>query len=136
MDNEVVFNKLMEEIESVEEAISQMNVDTEEYGKAVTHLEKLWKMALDVEKLNNESHEKSEVRLSNEMIEREKLEESKKDRKWRVGVSLAGVLLSGVLYAANALIGYSIEENGCIASPTLKKATASIDKFFDKKSSK
>lgn len=131
--NEEVMSKLMEEISSVEDVIQTMNVDTVEYERAVNRLDTLWKMALDVEKSNSNAREQSEIRLSNEMIEKEKLEEAKKDRKWRVGIGIGGLVLSGVLYTANALIGYSIEENGCIASPTLKTVSGNINKFFEKK---
>lgn len=86
-------NLLYDEIETEFEKLRDPNLEPEKRKATVDEVAKLMDRAIEMKKLENDSKEKAEARMSGEAIELQKLKEEKKDRWVRNGVSIAGIVL-------------------------------------------
>ncbi len=126
MDEEIK-NLLDEEIKSQINTISGMDVDDENYSKAVDSLVKLHKLRIeetksitDSENLAYKRETDEETCKLNEEIRQEQLSEQKKDRYIRIGLDVAGLLVPIMFYSAWMRKGFKFEETGTYTSTTFR----------------
>ena len=126
MDEEIK-NLLDEEIKSQINTISGMDVDDENYSKAVDSLVKLHKLRIEETKSITDSEDRTYKRETdertcelNEEIRQEQLSEQKKDRYIRIGLDVAGLLVPIIFYSAWMRKGFKFEENGTFTSTTFR----------------
>ena len=126
MDEEIK-NLLDEEIKSQINTISGMDVDDENYSKAVDSLVKLHKLRIeetksitDSENLAYKRETDEETCKLNEEIRQEQLSEQKKDRYIRIGLDVAGLLVPIMFYSAWMRKGFKFEETGTFTSTTFR----------------
>lgn len=126
MDEEIK-NLLDEEIKSQINTISGMDVDDENYSKAVDSLVKLHKLRIeetksitDSENLAYKRETDEETCKLNEEIRQEQLSEQKKDRYIRIGLDVAGLLVPIMFYSAWMRNGFKFEETGTFTSTTFR----------------
>ena len=126
MDEEIK-NLLDEEIKSQINTISGMDVDDENYSKAIDSLVKLHKLRIeetksitDSENLAYKRETDGETCKLNEEIRQEQLSEQKKDRYIRIGLDVAGLLVPIMFYSAWMRKGFKFEETGTFTSTTFR----------------
>lgn len=126
MDEEIK-DLLDEEIKSQINTISGMDVDDENYSKAVDSLVKLHKLRIeetksitDSENLAYKRETDEETCKLNEEIRQEQLSEQKKDRYIRIGLDVAGLLVPIMFYSAWMRKGFKFEETGTFTSTTFR----------------
>ncbi len=148
MDEEIK-NLLDEEIKSQINTISGMDVDDENYSKAVDSLVKLHKLRIEETKSITDSENLAYKRETdeeerkykretdeeerkykretdeetcklNEEIRQEQLSEQKKDRYIRIGLDVAGLLVPIMFYSAWMRKGFKFEETGTFTSTTFR----------------
>lgn len=126
MDEEIK-NLLDEEIKSQINTISDMDVNDENYSKAVDSLVKLHKLRIEEMKSITDSEDQAYKRETdeetcklNEEIRQEQLSEQKKDRYIRIGLDVAGLLVPIMFYSAWMRRGFKFEESGTFTSTTFR----------------
>lgn len=125
--NEEIKELLDEEIKSQIGTISGMDVEDENYSKAVDSLVKLHKLRIEEIKSISEQEERTYKRENdekscelNEEIRQEQLSEQKKDRYIRIGLEAAGILVPIVFYSVWMRKGFKFEESGTFTSTTFR----------------
>lgn len=125
--NEEIKELLDEEIKSQIGTISGMDVEDENYSKAVDSLVKLHKLRIEEVKSISEQEERTYKRENdekscelNEEIRQEQLSEQKKDRYIRIGLEAAGILVPIVFYSVWMRKGFKFEESGTFTSTTFR----------------
>lgn len=126
MDEEIK-NLLDEEIKSQINTISGMDVNDENYSKAVDSLVKLHKLRIEEMKSITDSEDQAYKRETdeetcklNEEIRQEQLSEQKKDRYIRIGLDVAGLLVPIMFYSTWMRRGFKFEESGTFTSTTFR----------------
>lgn len=126
MDEEIK-DLLDEEIKSQINTISGMDVDDENYSKAVDSLVKLHKLRIEEMKSITDSEDQAYKRETdeetcklNEEIRQEQLSEQKKDRYIRIGLDVAGLLVPIMFYSTWMRRGFKFEESGTFTSTTFR----------------
>lgn len=126
MDEEIK-NLLDEEIKSQINTISGMDVNDENYAKAVDSLVKLHKLRIEEMKSITDSEDQAYKRETdeetcklNEEIRQEQLSEQKKDRYIRIGLDVAGLLVPIMFYSTWMRRGFKFEESGTFTSTTFR----------------
>lgn len=125
--NEEIKNLLDEEIKSQINAISDMDVDNENYSKAIDSLVKLHKLRIEETKSITDFEDRTYKRENdektcelNEEIRQEQLSEQKKERYIRIGLDVAGLLVPIMFYSAWMRKGFKFEETGTFTSTTFR----------------
>lgn len=125
--NEEIKNLLDEEIKSQINAISDMDVDNENYSKAIDSLVKLHKLRIEETKSITDFEDRTYKRENDEKtcelseeIRQEQLSEQKKDRYIRIGIDVAGLLVPIMFYSAWMRKGFKFEETGTFTSTTFR----------------
>lgn len=106
---------LDEEIVQVLEYLKTQSPSNEEYSTAVENLEKLYQAKIEERKVELESARQAD----------EKSEQCK-DRYFKIGLDVAGLVLPLVFYGAWMRRGFKFEETGTFTSNTFK----GLMKFF------
>ena len=126
MDEEIK-DLLDEEIKSQINTISGMDVDDENYSKAVDSLVKLHKLRIEETKTITDLADRTYKRENDEKtcelseeIRQEQLSEQKKDRYIRIGLDVAGLLVPIMFYSAWMRKGFKFEETGTFTSTTFR----------------
>lgn len=126
MDGEIK-DLLDEEIKSRIGTISSMDVEDENYSKAMDNLVKLHKLRIeetksiaDLEERTYKRENDEETCELNEEIRQEQLSEQKKDRYIRLGLDVAGLLVPIMFYSAWMRKGFKFEETGTFTSTTFR----------------
>lgn len=118
---------LSEEIASEIESISQMLPGSDEHAAAVEDLVKLYKLGIEEAKIELDTDEKRRRRVmdkehhnADNELEQRQLEERVKDRYFRFGAEVAGIVLPLAFYAFWMNRGFKFEETGTFTSKTFK----------------
>ena len=126
MDEEIK-DLLDEEIKSQINTISGMDVDDENYSKAVDSLVKLHKLRIEETKTITDLEDRTYKRENDEKtcklseeIRQEQLLEQKKERYIRIGLDVAGLLVPIMFYSAWMRKGFKFEETGTFTSTTFR----------------
>ena len=116
-------NLLYDEIQTDFEKLRDETLEPEKRKAIVDELTRLTDRAIEMKKLENdynekvaaresEQKEKAEARLSEQAIELQKLEEEKKDRLVRNGISIAGIVLPLIVTIWGTRVSLKFEETG------------------------
>ena len=126
MDEEIR-QSLDEEILNELQDLGNLDPGSEEHSRAIDSLTKLYK--IKIEEVNNawDNDEKYNRRLmddrhheSEEKLKKDQLAEQIKDRYFRLGIEVAGIVLPLIFYAAWMRRGFKFEESGTFTSTTFK----------------
>ena len=119
MDEEI--RKLLEEeIKTEIRDLSTLEPGSKEKSTAIEDLAKLYKLRIEETKNEWDFSEKYESRDSDIQFKKEQLEEQVKDRYFRFGVEVAGIILPLIFYAAWMKRGFKFEETGTYTSTTFR----------------
>lgn len=105
-------NLLYDEIQTDFERLRKEDLEPEKRKAIVDELTRLTDRAIEMKKLEDDSKEKAEARMSAQAIELQKLEEDKKDRLVRNGISIAGIVLPLIVTIWGTKVSLKFEETG------------------------
>ena len=111
-----VEKQLNEEIRSELDELKGCELGTEKYKTTVDGITKLMDRAIELEKVGLEAEDK---RRKNEMDERLRLEEMKKEQKDRFvknAISVAGILIPSVITIWGTIASFQFEEEGTVTT--------------------
>jgi hypothetical protein len=111
---------LEEEIKSEIGNLSNLSPGTEEHTTAIENLAKLYKLKIEETKNEKELSETVNVREMEHQLKREQLTEQVKDRYFRIGIDVAGLVLPLIFYASWMNKGFKFEETGTFTSTTFR----------------
>lgn len=112
---EEIRNMLDEEIKTKISILSTLPPNGEEYEDVVGNLERLCRLKNEDERILNDR-----VRIENERIRSEQNKEENIDRKIKLGLAVAELILPLSLYAVWLKRGFEFEKEGTYTSTTFK----------------
>lgn len=140
-----IMELLGEEIKSQIESLSSLEAGSKEQSDAVDNLAKLYRLRIEENKNNweysekfdrremeNEQHridvemkqkqieEEANAHEREEQFKRDQLSEQIKDRYFRFGMDIAGIILPLIFYASWMKKGFKFEETGTFTSTTFR----------------
>ena len=125
--DEKIKNLLCEEIEEEILKLYSLEVGSKEKSAAINDLATLYRLKIEETKTELEFDEKRERRFmeinqsdSDIRIKRSQLTVDEKDRYFRLGIEVAGIILPLIFYAAWMKRGFRFEENGTFTSTTFR----------------
>ncbi|MDR1066198.1 MAG: hypothetical protein LBL35_02015 [Clostridiales bacterium] len=104
---------LGEEIKTEIQGLAYLDPGSEEKSTAIEDLVKLYKLRIEETK-------EVDIRESEERLKKSQLEEQVKDRRLRLAVEAAGILLPLMFYAVWMKRGFKFEETGTYTSTTFR----------------
>ena len=107
---------LSEEIESEVKELKTMEVGSEKYKTAVDGITKLADRVIEIEKLEADTNEKKNARLSDLELKQEQLQEEKKDRWIRNGIAIGGIVIPSVITIWGTVKSFQFEKEGTITT--------------------
>lgn len=107
---------LSEEIESEFSELKKMEVGSEQYKTAVDGITKLTDRIIEFEKLEADTNEKKNTRLSDLELKQEQLQEEKKDRWIRNSIAAAGIVIPSVLTVWGTVKSFQFEKEGTVTT--------------------
>ena len=108
--------QLKEEIATELTELSKMQLGSDEYRGTVDGLAKLMDRAIELERLDIESHEKVEARHSDEDFKMKQMEEERKDRIARNCIAVAGIVVSTAVTVWGTIKSINFEKEGTITT--------------------
>lgn len=125
--DEKIKNLLCEEIEDEILKLSSLEAGSKEKSTAINDLATLYRLKIEETKTELEFDEKRERRFmeinqsdSDARIKRSQLTVDEKDRYFRLGIEVAGIILPLIFYAAWMKRGFRFEETGTFTSTTFR----------------
>lgn len=125
--DEKIKNLLCEEIEEEILKLSSLEAGSKEKSTAINDLATLYRLKIEETKTELEFDEKRERRFmeinqsdSDIRIKRNQLTVDEKDRYFRLGIEVAGIILPLIFYAAWMKRGFRFEETGTFTSTTFR----------------
>jgi len=119
MDEEIR-KMLEEEIKTEIRDLSTLEPGSKEKSTAIEDLAKLYKLRIEETKNEWDFDEKYKSRDSDIQFKKDQLEEQVKDRYFRFGVEVAGIILPLIFYAIWMKRGFKFEETGTYTSTTFR----------------
>lgn len=107
---------LREEIQNEFESLKKEALGTEEYKVTVDGLTKLVDRAIEYEKLDIDCKERVETREFENDLKLKQLKEEKKDRSFKNGIAVAGILIPSVITIWGTLKSLKFEEEGTVTT--------------------
>ncbi len=111
---------LAKEIESEIEKLDSLTPGSQEHSAAVESLAKLYKLKLEEDKTSMEYLEKTDMHESDKGFKVAQLEESIKDRYFRLGIAAAELILPLMFYGIWMKRGFAFEKDGTFTSQTFR----------------
>lgn len=111
---------LEEEIEWEIGNLTNLQPGTEEHTTAIDNLAKLYKLKIEETKNEKELVETVNAREIEQQLKREQLSEQVKERYFRIGIEVAGLVLPLMFYASWMKKGFKFEETGTFTSTTFR----------------
>lgn len=111
---------LGEEIKEEIQNLSTLESGSKEKSTAIEDLTKLYRLRIEELKNDGDLNEKYYGRECDEQLKKDQLNEQVKDRYFRLGVEVAGIVLPLIFYAAWMKRGFKFEENGTYTSTTFR----------------
>lgn len=125
--DEKIKNLLCEEIEEEILKLSSLEAGSKEKSTAINDLATLYRLKIEETKTELEFDEKRERRFmeinqsdSDIRIKKSQLTVDEKDRYFRLGIEVAGIILPLIFYAAWMKRGFRFEETGTFTSTTFR----------------
>lgn len=120
MDELTSREMLEQEIKEDFEVLTELIPGDEKYSKAVDDVVKLYKLKIEEDKNSLDYNEKYEEGEKEIQLKKAQLEEQIKDRYFRLGVDVAGILLPLMFYGVWMKKGFKFEETGTFTSTTFR----------------
>lgn len=117
---EEIKDLLKEEIKSEIKNLSSLEAGSQEHSTAVKNLAELYKLKLEEDKTSMEYLEKTEMHESEKGFKVAQLEESIKDRYFRLGIAAAELVLPLMFYGIWMKRGFAFEKDGTFTSQTFR----------------
>ena len=121
---------LHDEIETEFDKLSQLTPGSEEHKATLEGLTKLVDRAIDLEKIEVDCEDRAAARESEQALEKQKMEEEKKDRMVKNAIGVAGVVLPLIVTIWGTVTSLKFEEEGTI---TTQMGRGFIQRLFPKK---
>lgn len=119
---------LQDEIENELEELGRLEIGSEQYKVTVEGLTKLIDRSIEIDKINFEMDDKIEDRETDLELKNKQIEEDKKDRRIRNGISIAGLAIPAIITVWGTLKTLKFEEEGTV---TTLAGRAHIQKMFN-----
>lgn len=119
---------LQDEIENELEELGKIEIGSEQYKVTVEGLTKLIDRSIEIDKINFEMDDKIEDRETDLEVKNKQIEEDKKDRRIRNGISIAGLAIPAIITVWGTLKTLKFEEEGTV---TTLAGRAHIQKMFN-----
>ena len=107
---------LHEEIKSQFECLKDLEAGEEQYKATVDGLVKLLDRSIEIDKINIEYEEKTVERDMENDLKLKQMEEERKDRKIRNGISVAGIVLPIAVTIWGTLKSFKFEQEGTVTT--------------------
>lgn len=108
--------KLYDEINAEFEDLSKMALGTEEYKVTVDGLTKLMDRAIDMKKFDTEYAERIENQKMDNCLKHRQLDEERKDRLIKNGISIAGIIIPSLITIWGTVKSMEFEKEGTITT--------------------
>lgn len=121
---------LKERIEHDFEQLKEMEVTSDEYKATADELVKLLDRNIEMKKVNNDIHDKTETRKVDTELKKEELETNKKDQWIKNGLTAAGIVLPLTVTIWGVFKTFEFEREGVV---TTIMGRSFINKLMPKK---
>ena len=121
---------LHEEIQDGFDALSKMERGTEIHKTTVDEVAKLFDKAIEIEKIEIEAKEKAKAREIEASLKRAQMEEDRKDRRFKNGIAIGGIVLPLAVTIWGTFKTLKFEEEGTV---TTMMGRGFINKLIPKK---
>lgn len=121
---------LKERIEHDFEQLKEMEVTSDEYKATADELVKLLDRNIEIKKVNNDIHDKTESRKVDAELKREEMETNKKDQWIKNGLTAAGIVLPLTVTIWGVFKTFEFEREGVV---TTIMGRSFINKLMPKK---
>ena len=121
---------LHEEIQDGFDALSRMERGTETHKTTVDEVAKLFDKAIEIEKLEMEAKEREKAREIEASLKKAQMEEDRKDRRFKNGIALGGIVLPLAVTIWGTYNTFRFEETGTV---TTMMGRGFINKLIPKK---
>lgn len=111
-----ILTALDEEIAARLLEMSAMDVKSDEYRLVDDNVCKLIDRRLEMEKLDIESQEKVDARETDKELKLKQMDEDRKDRRWKNGIAIAGMITSAGLAIWGTAVCLKFEEHGTFST--------------------
>ena len=107
---------LHEEIQDGFDALSKMERGTEIHKTTVDEVAKLFDKAIEIEKIEVEAKDKAKAREIEASLKRAQMEEDRKDRRFKNGIALGGIVLPLAVTIWGTFKTLKFEEEGTVTT--------------------
>lgn len=107
---------LHEEIQDGFDALSRMERGTEIHKTTVDEVAKLFDKAIEIEKIEIEAKDKAKAREIEASLKRDQMEEDRKDRRFKNGIALGGIVLPLAVTIWGTFKTLKFEEEGTVTT--------------------
>ena len=121
---------LHEEIQDGFDALSKMERGTEIHKTTVDEVAKLFDKAIEIEKIEIEAKDKAKAREIEASLKRAQMEEDRKDRRFKNGIAIGGIVLPLAVTIWGTFKTLKFEEEGTV---TTMMGRGFINKLIPKK---
>ena len=121
---------LHEEIQDGFDALSRMERGTEIHKTTVDEVAKLFDKAIEIEKIEIEAKDKAKAREIEASLKRAQMEEDRKDRRFKNGIAVGGIVLPLAVTIWGTFKTLKFEEEGTV---TTMMGRGFINKLIPKK---
>lgn len=108
------------EIKDGIQTLSELELGSKEMSIAIDDLSKLYRLRIEETKNENDFSERYYSRKNEEQLKTEQLKEQIKDRYFRIGLDMTGIILPLIFYAVWMKKGFKFEETGTFTSNTFR----------------
>lgn len=103
---------LYEEMETEFKALNDKDPGSDEHKAIVDELVKLMDRAIEMEKVNNDCDDKTEIRENDRAMKQQQLDDEKKDRLIKNIIGVAGIVLPLMVTIWGTKVSLKFEEEG------------------------
>ena len=103
---------LYDEIETEFEKLRDKDPGSDEHKAIVDEIVKLMDRAIEMEKVNNDCQDKTEVRENDQAMKKQQLEDEKRDRLVKNIIGVAGIVLPLMVTIWGTKVSLKFEEEG------------------------
>ena len=107
---------LHEEIQDGFDALSKMERGTEIHKTTVDEVAKLFDKAIEIEKIEIEAKDKAKSREIEASLKRAQMEEDRKDRRFKNGIAIGGIVLPLAVTIWGTFKTLKFEEEGTVTT--------------------
>lgn len=111
---------LEKEIKTEIEGLDSLTQGSKEHSAAIESLAELYKLKIEEDKTSMERFDKCETRDNDNAFKVAQLEESVKDRYFRLGLTAAELILPLIFYGIWMRRGFKFEKDGVFTSQTFR----------------